>query len=365
MNNFKLLQRSPFGQPLDFNPWLRLPALWTVVFLFLACKEDGNDDRIVDDTVRFSNPVLHSAPDPWVEQKDGWYYVTHTTGNNLRLYRTKKMYDLKNAEVKTVWTPPASGFNSKEIWAPEIHFINNAWYFYYAADDGNNSNHRIWVLENTAEDPFTGAWVDKGELELPEDKWAIDGTFFEHNGQQYFLWSGWEGDENIRQNIYITRMTDPLTAGAERVLLTTPELAWELNGGTPTINEAPQFLARGGKVFIIYSASGCWTDDYALGMLSASATSDPMLPASWTKSQLPVFSKNPSALAYGPGHNSFFTSPDGTEDWMFYHANATSLAGCGDGRSARIQKFTWKADGTPDFGIPVAVGANLSIPSED
>jgi GH43 family beta-xylosidase len=345
--------------------YCRLHVLWAVLILFLACRENGNDDP-VDPVItgKFSNPLLAAAPDPWVEQKDDWYYVTHTTANNLRLYRTKKMSDVKNAEVKTVWSPPSTGPNSEEIWAPEIHFIDNAWYFYYAADDGNNDNHRIWVLQNTFADPFTGTWEDKGELELPDDKWAIDGTHFEHNGQQYFLWAGWEGDENVKQNIYIAKMSDPLTVVGERVMLSQPELSWELNGGTPTINEAPQFITHGDKVFIIYSASGCWTDDYALGMLTADATSDLMAAGSWSKSQTPVFSKNPSGLVYGPGHNSFFRSPDGTEDWIIYHANGAPSLGCGDDRSARMQKFTWKADGTPDFGVAAALGANLPIPSE-
>lgn len=344
---------------------IRLNVLWFVVILFLACRENDGTP-VTPDPLKseFSNPILYSAPDPWVEQKDDWYYFTHTTGNNLRLYKTKKLSDLKNAAVKTIWSPPANGLNSAEIWAPEIHFVNNAWYLYYAADDGNNENHRIWILENNSPDPFQGTWVDKGELELPDDKWAIDGTLFEHSGQQYFLWSGWEGDENIRQDIYIVKMSDPLTSAGERSMLSKPDYEWELSGGTPSINEAPQFIARGEKVFIIYSASGCWTDEYALGMLTASASADLLDPASWTKSSVPVFVKNPSAQAYGPGHNSFFKSPDGTEDWILYHANSMPGQGCGDNRSARMQKFSWNEDGTPNFGPPVATGANILIPSE-
>ena len=88
-----------------------------------------------------------------------------------------------------------------------------------------------------------------------------------------------------------------------------------------------------------------------------------MNPADWTKTPTPVFTKNPSASAYGPGHNSFFKSPDGTEDWIIYHANAQSGQGCGDFRSPRIQKFTWNADGTPNFGTPVAINTPIPKPS--
>jgi GH43 family beta-xylosidase len=339
--------------------------LFFFILNFSSCKDDREPDVIAPDALKFSNPVLDPAPDPWVLQKDDWYYVTHTTGNNLRLYRTKEMSELGAAEVRTVWTAPASGMNSKNIWAPEIHFIEGKWYFYYAADDGTNENHRMWVLENAAADPFSGTWIDRGELELPDDRWAIDGTFFSHGGQLFFLWSGWEGTTNVRQDIFITKMTNPWTSEGVRARISKPELPWELHGGTPTVNEAPQFLSKGDKVFITYSASGCWTDDYSLGLLTAASDSDLMDPASWTKSQTPVFTSNAASQAYGPGHNSFFRSSDGTEDWLIYHANDASGEGCGGGRSMRMQKFTWNANGGPDFGSPVALGALVQVPSGD
>jgi GH43 family beta-xylosidase len=338
--------------------------LTVVLLMLLCCKEDVDSKQPPQNLDgKFTNPVLTHAPDPWVIQKDDWYYFTHTTANNLRLYRTHNMSDLKTAESKVVWTPAAPGENSKNIWAPEIHFIQDKWYFYYAADDGANENHRMWALENSSADPFQGTWIDKGEIQLSDDRWAIDGTIFQHEAQLYFLWSGWEGVDNVSQNIYISKMANPWTTEGNRVMLSQPELSWEVKGAPPTINEAPQFLKQGDKVFITYSASGCWTDEYSLGLLSASASSNLLDPASWTKSQQPVFVKNPTALAFGTGHNSFFKSPDGTEDWILYHANASSGEGCDDERSTRMQKFTWKADGTPDFGVPAAVGAALDNPA--
>ncbi|HEU5146819.1 MAG TPA: glycoside hydrolase family 43 protein [Chryseosolibacter sp.] len=336
---------------------------FVILVILVACRADQGLTGSVGHVDTFTNPLLPSGADPWIEEKDNWYYFTHTTGRNLRLYRTKKVSELGQAEVKIVWNPPSTGMNSKQIWAPEIHHIDGKWYFYYAADDGLNENHRMWVLENASADPFTGTWVDKGKLALPDDKWAIDGTAFEHDGQLYFLWSGWEGDVNVQQDIYITKMTNPWTPVGPRVRLSKPEYDWETRGVKPTINEAPQFLARNGKLFIIYSASGCWTDDYTLGMLSAEATSDPMDAASWTKHPEPLFEKSTTAQAYGPGHNSFFISPDGSEDWIIYHANPESGQGCGGKRSPRMQKFEWTDDGFPVFGEPVALGAAIPVPS--
>jgi GH43 family beta-xylosidase len=64
---------------------------------------------------------------------------------------------------------------------------------------------------------------------------------------------------------------------------------------------------------------------------------------------------------YGPGHNGFAKSPDGTEDWIIYHAKVDT--GPNWNRVIRMQRFTWRPDGSPDFGQPVASGVRLPVPS--
>ena len=130
------------------------------------------------------------------------------------------------------------------------------------------------------------------------------------------------------------------------------------------VNEGPQVLVHKDKLFIVYSASGCWTDFYALGLLTASAGDDLMNASSWKKSAQPVFKQSLENKVFAPGHNSFFKSPDGNEDWILYHANSEPGQGCGKHRSPRAQKFTWNADGTPNFGAPVKAGMMLDVPSK-
>lgn len=320
----------------------------------------------------FSNPLLPAGADPWCIYKDGYYYYTHTTGKNITLWKTKSIADLKTAEKKIVFTPPATGPNSKELWAPEIHWLQGKWYIYFAADSGRNESHRLWVLENSSADPLKGKWIMKGKLTTPDDKWSIDGTVYNHNGQLYLLWSGWEGDVNFQQNIYICAMSNPWTATGHRVKISSPQLDWETHGdlNNPNdvphvnVNEGPQILAKNEKLFLIYSASGCWTEYYSLGMLTANANSNLMDTASWKKKHQPVFTKSEENKVYAPGHNSFFKSPDGKEDWILYHANSKPGQGCGRQRTPRAQKFTWTADGIPEFGVPVSTGTILLIPSE-
>ena len=320
----------------------------------------------------FMNPLLPSGADPWCIYRDGFYYYTNTTGINITLWKTRSIALLNASEKKVVFTPPSSGPYSKEIWAPEIHFFNNKWYIYFAADSGNNADHRLWVLENNSADPLKGEWMLKGKLATPEDKWSIDGTVYNHKGRLYLLWSGWEGDTNGQQNIYIAAMLNPWTVTGKRVKISGPELEWELHGdlNNPNdvphvnVNEGPQLLAHGDKLFLIYSASGCWTDFYALGMLTADTARNLLDAASWKKSRQPVFKQSPGNNVFAPGHNSFFTSPDGSEDWILYHANDKPGQGCGKFRSPRAQKFSWSKDGTPFFGEPVKTNTAIPVPSK-
>jgi GH43 family beta-xylosidase len=90
-----------------------------------------------------------------------------------------------------------------------------------------------------------------------------------------------------------------------------------------------------------------------------SATADPLNPASYVKTG-PVFAA--ANGVYGVGHNSFTVSPDGTEHWIVYHAKAGTAPGWDD-RMLRAQRFTWNADGSPDFGTPTPTGTPVPVPS--
>jgi GH43 family beta-xylosidase len=162
--------------------------------------------------------------------------------------------------------------------------------------------------------------------------------------------------------LYIERMENPWTLAGNGVLISYASLDWEVHGFP--VNEAPEILQRDGKIFLIYSACDTGTPNYCLGMLTADADSDLLRAESWVKSPEPVFCANMEGGVYGPGHNGFFKSPDGTEDWIVYHAKiATEFTYLG--RTTRVQPFTWNADGTPNLGAPVPLGTVLKKPSGD
>lgn len=336
-----------------------------VLMLLLALIGETNAQQF------YSNPIKSTGADPWIIEKDGYYYFTHTTGKNLVLYKSKNFAELNKAPQQIVWEPPKGTLYSKNIWAPELHFIKGVWYLYFAADDGTNETHRIYVLQNKSKDPLTGVWKFKGQVTDASNKWAIDASVFKHKKRWYMTWSGWEGDVNGRQDIFIARLKNPWTIKGKRVKISSPTLAWETHGdlndpNNPphvAVNEGPQFLRNQQHLFIVYSASGCWTDHYGLGLLTFTGKRDLLSASSWTKSKHPVFSTSTADSVFAPGHNSFFKSPDGKEDWILYHANPSPGMGCGKARSPRAQQFTWNADATPNFGRPVKTGILFPVPS--
>lgn len=319
----------------------------------------------------FTNPLLPRGADPWAIYRDGYYYYTQTMGSRLVVWKTRNLARLKTAQRKTIWTPPAEGAWSKGIWAPEIHFMDGKWYVYFAADDGRNETHRMYVLENASPDPMKGTWTFKGKVADPTDKWAIDGSVFRLRGRWYMVWSGWEGDSNGQQNIYLAALKNPWTIEGERVRISYPRYRWERHGDLGAksdpqhvyVNEGPEILRHDGKVFLVYSASGCWTDFYALGLVQLTDNRKVMDPEAWVKFPKPVFTQDPDSSVFAPGHNGFFRSPDGTQDWIIYHANDRPGAGCGGERSPRMQPFGWDAGGLPVFGKPLKSGTRIKVPS--
>lgn len=315
----------------------------------LSCDNISVSVIVLVKSKTFTNPLLNGA-DPYVMKYNNTYYLVFTSGStSIDIYTSTNLYEFKYA--KTVYT------NDKVIWAPEIHFINNKFYIYYAKPKGTSDTtsykQRMYVLESTSNNPL-GEYKDLGEVSGMDDNYAIDGTVMNYNNNLYFLWSGTVNSSKT-QNIYIAKMSSPTSISTKKVLISTPTYSFEKQGGN--VNEAPQVLEKNGVVHIIYSASGANNQNYALGMLTLNG--DPLTKSSWKKQSSPVF-KSANDL-YAPGHASFVKSPNGTEDWMIYHAYDSLNDIKNWNRKIRIQPFTWNNQ-TPVFGSPLPKNTNINIP---
>ncbi|MFF8641253.1 family 43 glycosylhydrolase [Streptomyces sp. NPDC015345] len=307
------------------------------------------------------NPLVPNRADPHIHRhRDGRYYFTATAPeyDRIILRRSRTLHGIATAEESVVWRRHTSGEMAAHIWAPEIHHIDGKWYIYFAAAPAHDVwKIRMWVLENSHRDPFKGTWVEKGQLTTAWDTFSLDATTFTYQGSRYLSWAQHEPGMDNNTGVFLSRMANPWTLTGPQVRLTTPEYDWECVGFK--VNEGASFLQRNGRVFMTYSASA--TDaNYCMGLLTAEAGSDLMDPKSWTKSPRPVFTSNDRTKQYGPGHNSFTVAEDGRTDVLVYHARQYEDI-VGDplndpNRHTRVQRLGWKADGTPDFGVPVADG---------
>ncbi|WLQ52314.1 family 43 glycosylhydrolase [Streptomyces poriferorum] len=305
----------------------------------------------------YTNPVkAQKGADPWISYHDGNYYLVSTSWTDaITMRRSPTLAGLAAAPSAQVWQGDAAS-RCCNIWAPELHYSGGRWYLYYVAGQNiadYNPTQRVHVLESAGSDPM-GPYTYKGRL---GGDWMLDPSVLTVNGKLYLLGSASGGGT---QNLVIAPMSNPYTLSGSFSTISTPGYGWEKSGAA--VNEGPEVLQRGGRTYLVYSASGCWTPDYKLGLLTLTG-SDPLSASSWTKKAEPVFRRKDSAGVYGPGHNGFFTSPDGTESWIVYHANDAASDGCDNGRTARAQKFSWNADGTPNLGTPVALGATAAGPA--
>ncbi|MCD2323906.1 glycoside hydrolase family 43 protein [Sphingomonas sp. IC-56] len=308
---------------------------------------------------RFTNPLLDSGADPWIVRDGSTYYYMHTLGDRLAIRATHDLTRLAQAEEVVVWRPAPTGPNARSIWAPELHRIDGKWYLYYTAADAQHDDdaHRgIFVLENASADPRQGQWIDRGQLKTQHT--GIDGTTFAHGGKRYFVYSPYVGSDSV---LAIVAMANPWTLKGPETIIARPDQPWERQGGRQIL-EGPEFLqGPKGDLFLSYSGSACWSDDYAIGLLHAPAGSDPMDASAWTKSPRPVIAKAPTASVHAPGHNGFFTSPSG-EHWIVYHANPGPDMKCTPKRSPRMQRVTFSKDGRPVFAAPTGPDTPLAAP---
>ena len=308
----------------------------------------------------FFNPLLSDGADPWMVYHEGYYYFTCTTSYDIRVRRVRSLCDLAGSREHVVWTDRTPR-RSRMMWGPEFYLLAGAdgqmrWYLYYSASDGDHLNHRCHVLESQGDTPL-GPYAYKGQLRTDDDDryYAIDTGLFVSSDRQrmHVAWAGHPGHV-----LYISDMANPWTTRGRRVHLKAEGF------GCEEVREGPIFLVRNGKAFLVYSICDTGKPDYKLGMLVADEKADLLRPESWTQYPEPVFTRCDENGVFGPGHNGFFASPDGTEDWIVYHAKSTPMFTY-RARTPRAQRFTWRPDGTPDFGRPFPLSAVIPVPAGD
>lgn len=369
---------------------LTVSVLGSMVLLLLGAAPPSESSRGASTT--FTNPILtRSAGDPTVVFHNGYYYLAATTSDQSGwfLYKSRTLTDFNGAERIRIWTAPPKGQPaSRELWAPELYHFHNRWFLYFTATDGS-SPHRHYVLRSVGAEP-EGPYTFEGDVDPEHKGFALDGAIFTLGERKYWLYAGDHGERGLN----IAEMDSPLASdanpapprvkpNARRARIAVGDLPWEAGWVQRDRQwfkadfgwiEAPQPLAHEGRTFVIYSAGHTGTPAYCLGLLelvsspaNPSLPPDPLDPACWRKLTTPVFA--PTDTTVTVGHNTFTTSPDGSEHWIVYHARDIQTGVSNEEanrkiqRTLRAQRFTFGSDGLPQFGSPVPTSQPVPLPS--
>ncbi|WP_043267572.1 glycoside hydrolase family 43 protein [Streptomyces sp. CT34] len=306
--------------------------------------------------------------DPSVLRAGGTYISVESTGGGIAVRQAPSTGALASVPARLVWSD-TRGLG--EVWAPKILMDGGRYYVYFSA--GRGPAHRMFVISSA--NPDSGYTTEK-KLDLPDDKWAIDGTTFSFNGQRWFVWSGWAGDVNVEQNLYITRMSSPTTPTGARHIISQPRESWERVVGYPFVNEAPEAIKDpNGQLHIVYSANGSWSDQYCLADLRLRAGGDPTNVWDWYKSNGCLFGSHratmmrgwePTLFADGPGHHSFVllngdintSPPAGARFPLMFHAVSKGTPYSWQNRYWYTGSFCWWGDIT--YGHANVPGPNTN-----
>ena len=317
---------------------------------------------------KFVNPIGEGA-DPWIvrDPNQPRYLWCLSEGNRgIAIYTSSTVTSLGQKHV--VWKAPAAGPYSKQIWAPELHFLDERWYIYFAASDGKNENHLTWVLKSKTRDPlgeyelYGPLATGDGEDRVTPNNWAIDMTVMKSGGKRYAIWSGWDQPNSDQQYLYIAAMESPIKLVGPRIkLCENDDFLWERiepDSSQRGLHEGPQIFQAKGRTAVVYSCGASWLPTYKLGLLELTGD-DPLNPKSWTKRPKPVFAS--TETAYGVGHSSFVKSMDGRQWWHIFHAKRDRQPGWR--RALFAQPMRVGKRGFPIFGEPVDSGVVLEKPT--
>ena len=304
-------------------------------------------------------PIILQRADPCIRRfADDWYYFTASVPDydRIELRRARTIAELPGAPTVDIWRKPDAGPTCQLVWAPEIHRLFDTWVIFFAAAPSRDIKddlfqHRMWAVTTTALNPLEGRWTEPVRIDSGMDTFCLDATAFVHRGITYYVWAQKEQGIRGNSNLYIARMGSPTTLASPPVRLSIPEYDWEIRGFW--VNEGPSILIRHGRVFLTYSSSAT-DENYCMGLLHADENADLLDPRSWTKSKEPVFCSDREHKIFGPGHNSFTVSEDGTTDLLVYHARTyTEIVGdplWDPNRHTYVKPLRWDANGMPVFG---------------
>lgn len=274
-------------------------VIWMLIVLVLSTAGEDKPETYTNPVLVETVAIKRKHPDnfngllgigdPTVLFYAGKYYL-YPTGDNHG-------YDVYISDDLVTWRKGNRIFRSEEpgVWAPDVFFdeTGHKFYLYYTV------NGRIGAAVSDRPD---GMFNDLGTL----IENAIDAHMFRDDDGSYYLYYV----EYPGFRINVQPMASLLEKKGNPVTIIEAADPWERKQAA--ITEAPWMLKHQSVYYLLYSASGADSQDYAIGYATAGSPTGPFA----------KYRGNPIAKKggniFGPGHCSVTKTPDG-QLWMIYH----------------------------------------------
>lgn len=224
----------------------RIMAVPVLVVMLLAGFAAPASAQFI--TVR--NPVISQRADTAIyKHTDGFYYMTASVPDYKRveLRRATTLQGLGTAATANAFVAPSSGALSGWIWAPDIQYVDGAWYMYFSASPGTaRFDQRLYWIRNTCANPMTCAWSAPARFNTGWESFQLDAASFVNRGVRYFVWAQDSPSTSFNSHMYIARMNGPTAITGSAVEIARPTVAWEKEGVAGVV-EGPSPLVKNGR----------------------------------------------------------------------------------------------------------------------
>ncbi len=291
---------------------------WIFFLLFFpvlgvtGCNNDSSRNEIGkqikdEETVSVLSSTLPLA-DPYILVYDSLYYIYGTNvGTGFDVYFSKDLEHWQRASSLAL--DHTDSYGESMFWAPEVYYVESEqkFYMYYSTEEH--------ICVATSDSPL-GPFKQEVKQPIREEKGIDTSVFFDDDGKAYLYFVRFT-DGNV---IWCAELEDNLTKIKEETLTQclVAEEDWELVW--PKVVEGPSVFKEGDTYYLIYSANGYMSQDYAVGFATSNSPFGP-----WKK-----YEANPILYRYenllGVGHGAPFFDMDGKMRYVFHaHRSSTEV----------------------------------------
>ena len=244
--------------------------------------------------------------DPYILLYDGMYYAYGTSGDNgFEVYTSDDLETWKRSSAMAL--NKQDSYADRWFWAPEVYYVEKAkkFYLFYSADEH--------ICVATSDSPY-GPFVQDEKKPIREEKSIDTSVFFDDDGKAYLYFVRFT-DGNV---IWVAELNDDLKSIKEETLTQcfAAEEPWELI--LPKVVEGPSVIKQGDTYYLMYSANGYTSQDYAVGYATSKSPFGP-----WKKYEQNPILHNYKGLV-GVGHGAPFIDKEGNMRYVFHAHKSTT-----------------------------------------